>query len=56
MVVALQESHNQLRKEVKDLQTVISLLQIENAGLKNQLKTAHSLLENEATLFHTTIL
>jgi hypothetical protein len=34
-VVSLQECHNWLHEEVKDLQIVVALLQTKNAGLKN---------------------
>lgn len=50
-VIALQESHDRLHKEVITLQTIVALLQTENEGLKHQLKNAHSLIENEVALF-----
>jgi FtsZ-binding cell division protein ZapB len=52
----LEESHNRLHAEVTDLQNVIAQLQTENQQLKNELKTTHTQLEDEAALFQTSLL
>lgn len=51
--ISLEESHNQLHREVTDLQNVVACLQTENQRLKNELETIHTQLEDEATLFQT---
>lgn len=51
--ISLEESHNQLHREVTDLQNVAACLQTENQRLKNELETIHTQLEDEATLFQT---
>ena len=44
------------QQEVVALHAIVALLQTENEGLNNQLKTTHSLLEDEVSLFQTLVL
>lgn len=50
-VVALHASHDRLQQEVVAMQAIVALLQTKDERLKDQLKTAYSLLEDEVALF-----